>query len=577
MVIVYLIFLCILAAINISLLYRISPKQSGSYQVLFFAILVSCLGHLFLALSTNVDQVIIANKMNYVGAIFLPFLTFDACLSICNFRFPNWGRIILILLTFFVYGLAATVGFSDIYYKTIEYVVIYGAGNYVATYGWGHDLFNIMMVGYGIANVSLIVYTFIKKRNVSYKSLIALSMLSMASILALFISRFLTSDTLVMPTVYVFDQVILLYIWNKVTHYDINLTILNALEESNSCGYISIASKHNRFLGCNDIAYRFFPEFKNCRVDHHLKGNQEIIKFFLNWSKELSNGSIKFDKNFETEEKHYKCSIRKIPIKPLLKQPFSNKQNFIYLFKIEDDTKLHRYVQMLGSSNVRMEMLLKNNEGQIRSMQERMIIGMSDMVESRDSNTGGHIKRTSQVIAILVETLKKLGNHKYSEQFYNRLVSVAPMHDIGKIAIDDQILRKPGKFTPEEFAMMKQHPEKGAIIVENLLSTIESPDFVQLAKNVAWYHHERFDGSGYPKGLKGNEIPFEARVMAIADVYDALVSKRCYKEKFSFEDAYKIITEGMGTQFDPALKECFIKSREKLEAYYRSVDNNKVA
>jgi HD-GYP domain-containing protein (c-di-GMP phosphodiesterase class II) len=148
------------------------------------------------------------------------------------------------------------------------------------------------------------------------------------------------------------------------------------------------------------------------------------------------------------------------------------------------------------------------------------------------------------------------------------------MHDIGKIAIDDQILRKPGKFTPEEFNIMKQHPEKGAIIVENLLSPIESPEFVQLAKNVAWYHHERFDGSGYPKGLKGAEIPFEARVMAVADVYDALVSKRCYKEKFSFEKAYSIIIEGMGTQFDPALKDCFIACRSKLEEYYSNLNEN---
>ena len=145
------------------------------------------------------------------------------------------------------------------------------------------------------------------------------------------------------------------------------------------------------------------------------------------------------------------------------------------------------------------------------------------------------------------------------------------MHDIGKIAIEDRILRKPGRFTPQEYEEMKSHPEKGAMIVENLLTSIESPDFVKIASNVARYHHERFDGFGYPQKLKGNDIPFEARVMAVADVYDALVSKRCYKAEMSFDDAYTIIIEGMGTQFDPSLKDCFIACRSKLEEYYGSL------
>ena len=575
MVTYFLFALCIIAAINITLLFRINPKQSGAYPVLFFAVFVSCVGHLFLALSTNLDQVILANKMNYVGAIFLPLLTFYACLSICNFRFPYWGYALLLIATFAVYGLAATVGYNDIYYKTIEFVQINGAGNYVATYGWGHDVFNVMMVGYAIANISLIVYTFIKKKNVSYKSLIALSLLEFSSIFAFFISRFLESDTLVMPIVYVFDQFVLLYINYRIMRYDMGLTVLNVLEESNTSGYISISSS-NHFLGCNEFAYQFFPELRNCRVDHHLKSDKGVIKFLKDWAKELANGSTRYENNFENDERHYKCTVRRVAFIPMIKLRWSmvRSKKFILLFKIEDDTKLHKYVKMLGSNNVRMEMLLRNNEGQIRAMQERMIIGMSDMVESRDTNTGGHIKRTSKVIAILAEALKESGTTQYSEQFYNRLISAAPMHDIGKIAIDDQILRKPGKFTREEFNIMKQHPEKGAIIVENLLSPIESPEFVQLAKNVAWYHHERFDGSGYPKRLKGAEIPFEARVMAVADVYDALVSKRCYKEKFSFEKAYSIIIEGMGTQFDPALKDCFIACRSKLEEYYSNLNEN---
>lgn len=142
------------------------------------------------------------------------------------------------------------------------------------------------------------------------------------------------------------------------------------------------------------------------------------------------------------------------------------------------------------------------------------------------------------------------------------------MHDLGKIAVDDDILRKPGKFTDEEFAIMKTHAEKGAAIVRNLLQNIDDDYFAEIAENVAHYHHERVDGTGYPKGLKSEEIPIEARIMAIADVYDALVSKRCYKESMSFEEAYNIIEDGMGKQFDQRLEKYFIASRTKLEEFY---------
>ena len=145
------------------------------------------------------------------------------------------------------------------------------------------------------------------------------------------------------------------------------------------------------------------------------------------------------------------------------------------------------------------------------------------------------------------------------------------MHDIGKIAVDDRILRKPGRFTPEEYEEMKSHPEKGAMIVENLLTSIETPEFVQIVCNVTRYHHERYDGGGYPSKLKGEDIPYEARIMAVADVYDALVSQRCYKEAMSFDKAYSIVIEGMGSQFDPSLRKCFEACRSKLEAYYRNL------
>ena len=143
---------------------------------------------------------------------------------------------------------------------------------------------------------------------------------------------------------------------------------------------------------------------------------------------------------------------------------------------------------------------------------------------------------------------------------------------VGKINVDDAVLRKPGRFTPEEFAVMKTHAPEGARIVHEILKDTDDDEFHILAENVAHYHHERWDGSGYPEGLKGEAIPLEARIMAVADVYDALVSKRVYKEKMSFEKADTIIREGMGSQFDPALELVYLAARPKLEAYYSSLE-----
>lgn len=146
------------------------------------------------------------------------------------------------------------------------------------------------------------------------------------------------------------------------------------------------------------------------------------------------------------------------------------------------------------------------------------------------------------------------------------------MHDLGKISISDAVLRKPGKYTEEEFAEMKKHTTEGARIVESILSGVEDDKFVQIAKNVAHYHHEKWNGQGYPCGIAGEEIPMEARIMALADVFDALVSKRCYKDAFSYDKAFIIIEESLGTHFDPKLGSIFLTCRKELEMLYNNLN-----
>jgi putative two-component system response regulator len=250
---------------------------------------------------------------------------------------------------------------------------------------------------------------------------------------------------------------------------------------------------------------------------------------------------------------------------------FDGLHNRGYQIFITDDTPDRQYINLLDTFNSELKREVSEKTAHIVAMHDNLILSMATMVESRDNSTGGHIRRTSEGVRLLTAEIQADGVLPLSEDFCRNLIKAAPMHDLGKIAVDDAVLRKPGRFTPEEFEKMKAHAAEGARIVHEILKSTDDPEFQRIAENVAHYHHERWDGSGYPEGLKGEEIPIEARIMAIADVYDALVSKRVYKEPMSYEKAAQIMQEGMGTQFDPNMHLVFLSCRSRLEHYYSLV------
>ena len=200
-------------------------------------------------------------------------------------------------------------------------------------------------------------------------------------------------------------------------------------------------------------------------------------------------------------------------------------------------------------------------------MQNGLIITMADMVENRDSDTGAHIQKTAAYVRIILNGLAEKGYYssKLTPKYIEDVVMSAPLHDVGKINIPDAVLNKPGKLTDEEFAIMKTHTTAGKKIMEQAISTVKGENYLKEARNMAAYHHERWDGKGYPEGLVGEVIPLSARVMAVADVFDALTSPRVYKPAFPIEKALEIIQEGAGTQFDPKCVEVFMDSLTEVK------------
>ena len=196
----------------------------------------------------------------------------------------------------------------------------------------------------------------------------------------------------------------------------------------------------------------------------------------------------------------------------------------------------------------------------IEKIQNSVISSLATVVEERDENTGGHIMRCEIYVEKLLDRMKSEGSYlQLTKEYRSYIAMAAAMHDIGKIKIPDRILNKPGRLTDEEYDIMKKHSIYGAEIIRKTMGDIEETDYITVAYNIARYHHERYDGKGYPDGLKGEDIPLEARVMALADVYDALISERVYKKAFSVEKAREIILDGSGTQFDPCLVPLFLE------------------
>lgn len=207
-------------------------------------------------------------------------------------------------------------------------------------------------------------------------------------------------------------------------------------------------------------------------------------------------------------------------------------------------------------------------------MQDGLIVTMADMVESRDSDTGAHVQKTSAYVRIIAEGLREKGYYagKITDKFISDVVRSAPLHDVGKISISDKILNKPGKLTDEEYEIMKTHTTEGKKIMENAISTVKGENYLKEARNMAAYHHERWDGKGYPEGLHGEVIPLSARIMAVADVFDALASPRVYKPAFPLEKALAILDEGAGTQFDPKCVEVFMDSLSEVKVILKKYD-----
>ena len=536
---------------NLSMVFTLAP--------------LACLGYFSMSISKSLEGALAATRLVYLGGCFLQLFVVLSILHLCQIPVSKWVRTALLTISCVLYAPVINVGYGKSFYKHTTFEIVNGAGVLTKEYGIFHTLIYVAFFSFFVVGMTAIVYSYRKKTQVPKTVLYLLTLPYVICVFTFFIIRKIIPDIEFVPLGYALAQVIYLIIAHRMNLYNVSDTVIDSMVKERAIGYVSCDFKH-RFLGCNETAKEIFPELSEKRIDEVLGGKETERK----WHHYLESFEENEEQNafvytlpggHEEDEKIYNVSVGYL---------YDGNKRRGYLITFTDDTANRKYIQLLDTYNEKLQSEVEEKTHHIVEMHDHLIMSLAIMVESRDNSTGGHIKRTSEGVRILIDAILEDGSMELSEEFCKDVIKAAPMHDLGKVAVDDAILRKPGRFTDEEFEQMKKHAAEGAKVIHEILLHTDDESFKKIAENVAHYHHERWDGSGYPEGLKGEEIPLEARIMAVADVYDALVSKRVYKEAFDFEKANRIIMEGMGSQFDPGLQRIYEKARPKLEAYYKA-------
>ena len=559
---VYYEILFVVSVILAGIYAVIFRKRYSIYITLIFLLVpITIRGYILQSTAEVVGQAISGVKLAYQGASFLLLFMMFTIFDLCNLNLSKKSKFFFFILSWLMYAPVLTVGSGPWFYKSISLEFVNGQPVIVREYGLFHTVFYIFLATYLAITISAIVYALRKKKDVSKKNLLILLFCEGAGILFYLGPHFFHAKIDLSTLSYLLTEIILLVIITRISLYDITETAIDTISMNGGTGFVSFDNKFS-YIASNKLAKQVFPSLQDLWVDSNAAKNEELYSELISKIKDFIEDDSQDYFFKEVDDQIYKININYL---------YSGKHKHGYLIYIEDDTQDQKYISLLNMFNDKLTNEVNEKTADIIRMHDNLIVSIATLVESRDNSTGGHIKRTSDVVKILVEEImndKSADALKLSEEFCHNLIKAAPMHDLGKIAVDDAILRKPGLYTPEEYAIMKTHASEGAKIVHEILKETDDDSFHTIAENVAHYHHERWDGSGYPEGLKGQEIPLEARIMAIADVYDALVSKRFYKEKLSFEEADEIILDSMGKHFDKQLEKYYLSAREKLITYY---------
>lgn len=483
------------------------------------------------------SQALMAVKFSYMGKPFIPLLMLCFIMDYCRVKMPRLLRLLLFATHLSIVFLVLTCQSNQLFYSKIAYTKEGIFPHLVLGHGIFYYGYTVLLVVYMILIPTVCIHRSRKCRDhIEYKRLVYLSTLSFLPIMGFVL--FLTGLTKGYDTTafsFVLSTVLLLITIFRYNLFDTLRFAKDYVIDNLADGFV-VLNNEDELLFTNEPAKDLYKELATASSE----GAVKQIKALFEQHRHLHHN-----------ENVYEVSCQEI---------FINNVSRGKLYILNNVTDNYNYTKRLRHD-------VKEKTKEIAHIQHSVIASFADMVEARDGITGQHIKNTSAYVKIIANALKDACEFDdvMNDEFILNVIDAAPLHDIGKIAIPDAILTKPGRLDYDEFEIIKTHPQVGAKIIEDTLSEVEGNEYLKVARDMAHYHHERWDGTGYPDGLKGEEIPLCARIMAVADVYDALCSKRSYKEAYSKEKARNIILESAGSHFDPEIVKIFMKSIKQIE------------
>ncbi len=552
------------------LLFNANKGLDPLYVLASFVITVSNVGYFLMADAETEAAAITGNSIAYIGGIFLPLILMTMLASFSGSKIPNWFQITITMINIVVYAFILLSYRFNIYYVDSVFDPT-SSTRLVHIPGYGYYIRLIVLAVEVFLSIFFTVLAITGKKTASWKTMWTFLLFMLLTIVVYSVTNIFHISHTVIAFLYLACGVALVFRTSRYQLYDISVNVQKRMTAEDSKAFVTVDRKFN-LAGYNSSAAVFFPDLNNCRIDSPIVTNSFALNEILRWIRKvgpkmdissINNKEFVINDSNMLDNKHINCTLTVLS--------FGLRKRILgYLLEINDETEQVNYINELNYTGVRLKKEADRQTKRAENLQGSIILGMAAMIESRDNSTGGHINRTSACVQLFVEKIKKSGQFPMNDIFWTNIINAAPLHDLGKIAVDDRILRKKEKLEPEEYEQMKRHAAVGAEIVQQVLADVDDKEFVRVASNVAHYHHEKYNGKGYPDGLKGERIPLEARVMALADVFDALISRRYYKEQMSYDDAFELIRKDLGSHFDPVLGKIFLGMREDLIYLYSS-------
>ena len=534
-------------------------KNNQNRMLLFVSSFVANYGCAMIPFAVTIDGAVCGTQLYFIGNTLTFVFELFVIADICKIKINRNLERLFFLVAFIIMLLVATCLHTELFFKNMQIDKIYGANYLTKDYGALYFIYPCFIFFTSFSCILVIIIAMNTGKKISEKTVRYLLIILLATAMGAVISRMTNVHLEIYPFVNIILCAFLLVIFRRASMYDMTENLINVYSQREEYGYISFDLK-KRFLGCNEYALKLIPELKNAIIDEYLdEANSSYYATILSWLDDWDNG----------KREELKLMNGGLSAMATIRSITYGKKSIGYLIELRDVTRHQKYLENLEGAQHDLELAVEEKTQKIISIQDSIITGIASMVESRDNSTGDHIRRTSEGVRIFVDQIKKHPEYAdLNEAFCLNVIKAAPLHDLGKIAVDDAILKKPGKFIPQEYEEMKLHASKGAEIVAGVLRQVDDKDFKTIAINVAHYHHEKWNGKGYPEGLAGEAIPLEARIMAFADVFDALVTKRCYKEAIGYDEAFEMMEKDFGEHFDPALGKVFLECKVALAAMY---------